>query len=200
MDGKSAKLIFCLLLLFVAPQAAHSAVIELSGTGSYSKSTFADGFTGYVSKERRYSASIEFKFSAVSGIEFQYMNSTSEVSYQTNVGTIIKYYTPINIGYKDEVYSVNWVQNLVPSKWMIQPYVKVGGGRLVRKYSELYPEFGTGQVIQQNSVTGVAAVGLRIFLTRAFALKGELETYVPNFHYSQWQTNETFSAGLSWLF
>jgi len=203
MDGNTRKYkilyIVVLLLgnLFQFSTTAFSAVIEVSGMMSYGRSRFADG---YNSTQRRYTGSLEFKFTPVSSIQFEYTDSTTKVSYLTNVGTLLTYYTTEAITYDDKIYSANWVQNLVPSKWLVQPYFKIGGGKMTRKYSKEYPQFGLKESVTDNSVTGVAGLGLRIFITRSMALKGEFNTYVPNFHFKSWKENQLFSTGVSWVF
>lgn len=196
MEGKLVRLLTILsLFLFASP--AYSAVIEVSGMVAYAKADFADG---YKSVQRRYTTSLDFKFTAVSALQFEYTDSTTKVSYPTNVGTLLPYFTTEAITYKDKIYSFNWVQNLVSAKWILQPYVVFGGGRMTRKYSKEYPEFGLSEQVTQNVTTGVGGAGLRLFLTRNMAVKGEMKTYVPDFRFSKWKENQLLSVGISWLF
>jgi hypothetical protein len=198
MDGKkirfSAALAAACILL---PGRVSAAVVEISAMLAYSVSDFADG---YKSTQRRYSGSLAFKFTPVSALEFEYMNSATHISYNTTLGNILTVPTREVISYQDEVYSFNWVQNLVPSKWIIQPYVVAGGGRMTRRYTDELPVYGYKQVTTQNVVTGTGGVGLRIFLTRSMAVKAEAKTYVPNFQLSKWKENQMLSVGLSWTF
>jgi len=194
MDGRVFRIF--LLILFL-PITADAAAVEISGMLAYSKADFADG---YKSVQRRYTASIDFKFTSVSALQFEYTDSVTKVSYLTNVGSLLSYYTQEAITYRDKIYSFNWVQNLVPSKWILQPYFLIGGGRLVRRYSKEYPEFGLSTVVTQNKVTGVGGLGLRLFLTKKMAIKSEIKTYVPDFRFSKWKENQMLSVGLSWLF
>lgn len=201
MDGRTPKkskfLSLFIFLTVFGSTSTQAAVVELSGMLSYGRAQFA---TGYNSIQRRYTADIAFKFTSVSSIEFEYTDSDTRVSYPTTVGNLIAQSTTANIRYHDRVYSGNWVQNLVSSKWLIQPYFKIGGGRMVRQYTEALPEFGYSSTTTENTVTGVAGLGIRIFLTKNMALKGEFSTYVPKFHFKSWKENELFSSGLSWLF
>jgi hypothetical protein len=116
------------------------------------------------------------------------------------VGAMLPYYTQEATTYRDKIYSFNWVQNLVSSKWIIQPYVVFGGGKMSRKLIKEYPELGLKDTAEENVVTGTGGVGIRIFLTRNMALKGEFKAYVPKFHFAQWKENQLLSGGLSWLF
>lgn len=200
MDGKAARFSGCALALITslfAAGPASAAVVEISGMAAYSSADLGDGYT---SLQRRYTASIDFKFTAVSALEFEYTDSLTENSFPSDLDGSLT--TPIkeNATYKDRIYSVNWVQNLVSSKWILQPYVIIGGGRLNRRYTVEFPSVGFKQELTQNVVTGTGGAGLRLFLTRSMALKGELKTYVPNFQFAKWKSNEMLSAGLSWTF
>jgi hypothetical protein len=197
MDGRTTRFLLLLLAGFLVSAHAYAAQVELSGMVAYSKSNFNDG---YDSMQRRYTGSISFKFTAVSAIELEYSDSISKTSYLTNVGSQLPYYTRVAYTYRDKVYSVNWVQNLVPSKWIIQPYVLVGYGRMQRKASEAYPEIGYNHSVTQNVGSGTGGGGLRIFLTKNMAIKFEARTYVPNFNFKKWKENQMTSAGISWTF
>ncbi len=195
MEGISRKILLIVGLVFLGAPA-KAAVVELSVMGQWAK-TRVDS---YSFDQRRYSGSLEFKFSQVSGIQVEYTDSHQEAKYRTNVGTLLPYYTDEVITYRDKVYSFNFVQNLVPAKWLIQPYIKFGGGRMDRTYTRSYPEFRLKESVSQRVTTGVGGAGIRIFLFRNLALKGEFNTYVPDFRYSRWKENEVFSTGVSWLF
>lgn len=195
MDGKALRLLLAGFLLIATP--AEAALIELSALFSYGRARYSDG---YSSDQWRYSGSIDFRFTPVSALQFEYINTTTKVSYPVNVGVIIPQNTLQASRYEDKVYSFNWVQNLVPAKWLIQPYIKVGGGRMERVQTIEFPQYGLRQTETLKVVTGVGGVGLRIFLTKSMALKGEFASYVPDFKFKEWRDNQLFSTGLSWLF
>src|SRR5262249_19773142 len=127
-------------------------------------------------------------------------SALTQYAYPSDLGGILK--TPVKeeTTYRDQVYSFNWVQNLVSTKWIIQPYFIIGGGRLQRKYTVELPDIPFTQESTQNVITGTGGFGLRIFLTRSMALKGEVKTYVPNFQFAKWKDDEALSVGLSWTF
>jgi hypothetical protein len=197
MEGKVALLIG-LLSLFGGIES-RAATVELSGLVAFGKADFEDG---YKSDQRRYTGSIDFKFTSVSALQLEYTDSYTEVSYPINLSSmlIIPRKTTQTISYRDKIYSFNWVQNLVPSKWIVQPYFVVGGGKMQRKVDKAIPELGIAESDTQNVTTGTGGVGLRIFLTRSMAVKGEIKTYVPKFQFSKWKENQLLSVGLSWVF
>jgi len=200
MDGISAgslrRLLALVIVWLAAAPCAGAAVVEISAMAAYSSSKFD---TNYTSEMHRYSGTFDLKFTAVSAIEFEYTDETTNYSYPSDLGLLARA-TQEQTSYKDTIYSVNWVQNLVSSKFILQPYFVIGGGRMTRKYTMSLPEFGFGQTTTQNVFTGTGGVGLRLFLTRSMAIKGELKSYVPNFQFSKWKDNQALSLGLSWAF
>lgn len=196
MDGK--KVFLWVLFAIMPGQWAAAATIELSGMVAYGRANFSDG---YNSVQRRYTGSIDFKFTPVSALQFEYTDSTTKISYPVNISSILPYpvYTTEATTYRDKIYSFNWVQNLVPTKWLVQPYVLLGGGKMKRNLLREYPELGIYQTISQSVSTGTAGVGLRIFLTKNMAVKGEAKTYVPKFQFKKYKENQMFSVGVSWL-
>jgi len=196
MDGRTIQacaLFACLLL----PLPASAAVVEISAMVGYNTAQFNDG---YRSVQRRYTGTLGFKFTAVSAIEFEYTDATTIVSYNTQLSNLLARPTRQESTQKDQIYSFNWVQNLVSSKWIIQPYFLLGGGRMTRVYKVGLPEFGFEQVTTQKVTQGTGGVGIRIFLTRSMAIKTELKSYVPNFQFDKWKENQLLSAGVSFAF
>jgi hypothetical protein len=197
MDGKKL-LSLSFAAIFFAAAPAHAAVVELSALYAYSKSQFDE----YKSEQRRYTGSIEFKFTQVSSIQLEYTDSYSENTGLTTIGSMVLERTPLLTTYRDKIYGVNWVQNLVPAKWIVQPYFVVGGGKVFRKASQTRPLVANDPTItdSQNSTTGTLGLGLRIFLLQNMALKTEFKSYVPDFKIKKWKDNQMLSVGLSWLF
>lgn len=196
MDGKKILIASMLALVFGLTEA-KAAVIELSGMLAYGKTDFADG---YKSTQRRYTGSIDFKFTPVSALQFEYTDSRTDVSYPVNIGAYLPYMVVEQSNYKDKIYSFNWVQNLVPSAWIIQPYIVFGGGKMKRTFTRSYPELRLSQTLVQDVTNGTGGVGIRIFFTKRMAIKGEVKTYVPDFRFSKWKENQLFSTGLSLVF
>lgn len=196
MDGKTVRFLG-LFLCLLTPGMAAAATVEISAMLALTKSEFSDG---YKSESRRYTGSIDFKFTAVSAFELEYTDSTTKTSFTTTLGGLLLRPTRQEVTYKDQIYSFNWVQNLVSSKWIIQPYFVIGGGRMVRKVTISLPEVPYSQNTTQNVTQGTGGVGLRIFLTKAMAIKAEARTYVPDFKFDKWKETQMMSVGLSWMF
>jgi hypothetical protein len=198
MDGKKILFFTFFVSLFSEFSPAFAANIELSGMVAYGRSSFSDG---YNSIQRRYTGSIDFKFTPVSALQVEYTDSTTKISFPVRLSNLFlnPSYVTESTTFRDKIYSFNWVQNLVPMKWLIQPYVIFGGGKMQRNLLREYPELGISDTVTQSVANGTAGVGLRIFLTKNMAIKGEAKTYVPKFQFSKYKENQMFSVGVSWL-
>lgn len=174
-------------------------LVEISSMFSYGKSDLGNGA---FSRQNRYSFSVGLRFTQVSAIEVSYLTSRIKNFTPSILETFVAGSVDQTVTYDDQVYSASWVQNFVSSKFMVQPYFKVGAGRFIRKQKVSYTGVlaDDGSEIVQESVTGVAGLGLRIFLLKNMALKGELVSYMPKFRLSTWKDSQLFTAGLSWLF
>ena len=172
-------------------------MVEISGMLAYSTSDFDDG---YHSLQRRYTAQLDFKFTPVSALEFEYTDSITKISYPTTLGGYLLLPTRQATTYKDKIYSFNWVQNIVPSKWILQPYFVIGGGRMTRVVTVELPDIPYRQESSQNVTTGTGGLGVRLFFTRSMAVKAEAKTYVPNFQFAKWKETQMLSVGVSWTF
>src|SRR5688500_13034468 len=147
-----------------ATARAQAAGIEFSLSGGYNRTNYDS--LGYHSS-RRAGGSFGFHFSDISEIEFAYQDVVARTKIDGYEDTTLH----------DRIYSVQLVQGIVGKKAFLQPYIKVGVGQLNRESSGTY-----GSVARPTSkidkVTGVAGFGLRIFITRQFALRGEATSYL----------------------
>lgn len=200
MDGirKSAVALAALFAAFYATPI-HAGVLELSGTVAYGKAQLGPNAS---SRQNRYTGELAWRFTKVSALEFSFSRTRSKMSQTVALNSVLVPTLTQVLTYNDDVYSASWVQNLVPANFIIQPYFKVGGGRMLRKQKAEYSNqtIIQNQEITQRVETGVGGVGCRIFLTKSMALKGELVTYVPKFQFSKWKESQMFSVGLSWIF
>lgn len=191
-------LFVAVLFLFTSTANARPAV-EISSMFSYGKSELGGGaFT----QQTRYSFSFALRFTKVSAIEVSYLRSKTKNFSPDVLDSLVSDVIDQTLTYDDTVYSANWVQNILPSKWILQPYLKVGAGRLIRKQRVDYTGILSGESKEtiQESVTGVVGAGVRLFLLKNMALKGEFISYMPKFRLSTWKDSQLFTAGFSWLF
>ncbi len=180
------RLLLSLGLALSMYSEARAGFFEASIGGSYNRSNY-DG--GSQSSTRRMGGSLGYNFSDASTIEFSY-----QVSEEKNH---LEGYQDAK--YEDQVYSVNWVQNFATKQSTFQPYAKLGVGQLNREATVSLVS-GQSQNTQILSVTAVGGLGLRIYLTKAFALRFEGTSYLLGARIKTWNQNFGITAGGSLFF
>jgi hypothetical protein len=178
-----------LLFLFLMPfqAVAEGGVFEISGGISYSRSNYTNGNYSW---SKRIGASFGYHLSQFSEIElaFQDVYSVTAISGFENTT------------FHDQVYSLNWVQSILPKTFAVQPYLKLGVGQLNREASGTYGMGLASPPAIVDSVTVIIGAGLRIYLTRTFAIRAEASSYLTGGSISTWKDNVATTIGLSYLF
>lgn len=161
-------------------------VFEFSLGFSYSKSNYTDDNYSW---NRRYGASIGYHFSERSGVEFSFQDSL-ERTYIANYQ---------DTTFKDQIYGLSWIQAVTGRSAPLQPYFKLGVGQLNRDASGSYAN-GAAPAARVDSLTGILGLGLRVYLSRGFALRGEITTYLQGARIATWKDNLSATAGISIYF
>ncbi len=184
---KNLLFIFLSILCFgLTSQVASAGQWESSIGFNYTKSQYPNDSYSF---ERRYGFSFGYGFSDSSTVEFSYQKS-----FTRNHITGFEDST-----FEDTVLSVNWLQYIFGKQYVFQPYFKIGVGQLNRDASSTN---GSGQVqeFKQDSVTGVIGVGFRYYLTKTFAIRTELTSYLSGGHLGSYKDNIAASFGISMVF
>jgi hypothetical protein len=174
--------VLCLIAACLLPRSA-AAGFEVSLGFSFNKSNYADlGYTW----SRRWGATFGYHFSDTSEIEVGFQDITDRAKIVDFQDTT----------FHDQIYSLNWVQSLVGRSWAVQPYFKIGVGQLNREASGEYASGGSPP-LRVDSVTGILGGGLRIYLTRAFAIRTEVTSYLTGGSIRTWRDNLGVTIGTS---
>ncbi len=188
----SLRFYFFISSLFLATLGVSTAAQAVGGGGDYDISTgLSFNRVQYAANSyswtRRWGGSVGINFSASSGIELSLQDLTER--------TYIPGYEDTT--FHDQVMSVNWVQQLIGRGHALQPYVKVGVGQLNREGSGTYAN-GTGPGAS-GSLTAVTGLGMRVYLTRSFAIRTEATSYLTGGNIQTWRDNVgvTFGTSLS---
>lgn len=178
--------LFSVLLCLISTEVQAVGLWEMSLGFSYSRKNYS---ASDYNSTRRWGASIGYMFMNRSEIEFAYQNVVDR--------RFIKDYED-TVSY-DQVYSVNWVQNIFGKEAPVQPYFKVGVGQINRKNTGTYAN-GYVPPREIDVVTVVLGTGLRIFLTRSLAIRGEATSYLTGGNISTWKDNVSTTIGASLYF
>lgn len=185
---RMARLIFFLMVLVLVQLHALQACadnFELSMGFSFNRTNYSEGNFSWV---RRWGGTLGYKFNSVSGLEFgaqDVVDRTKIVGYEDTV-------------FHDEVYSLNWVQNLFTFAWL-QPYFKVGAGQLNREATGEYAN-GASPNPRTDSLTVVLGLGSRLYLSRSFAIRVEATSYLTGGSIRTYSDNVGFTVGGSVAF
>jgi len=179
-------LVFFVCLLAFTPKQAAAGAVEFSFGFSFNKSNYSGSSYSWT---RRWGTSIGYYFGPTSQIELAYQDVTDRskiVGYEDTT-------------FHDKIYSVNLVQELMPKKFPVQPYVKAGVGQLNRSATGMYA-WGASPPLKVDSITGVLGAGLRIYITRTFGIRSEATTYLAGGAINKWKDNVGFTVGASFFF
>lgn len=187
MTRMIARLTFFFIAAFAATPSIHARaeLFELSSGFSFNRTNYSPGNFSWT---RRLGGSLAFKFSPLSSIEF----AMQDVYDRTRI-----------LGFEDtffhdEIYSVNWVQNLFTFA-SIQPYFKVGAGQLNREAGGSYAN-GASPNPRTDSITAVIGAGARVYVTRGFGIRIEAMSYLTGGSIATYKDNVGFTIGASVAF
>lgn len=166
--------------------AAQAGLWEISTGVSYRKSNYdAVSF----STTRTWGFSVSYRLYSLSNVEFSFENVVS----RTKLGSVQ------DTQNKDQVYSANWVQSIMPKTSPIQPFVKLGVGQLNRKVTG-HTNGIPPSVDEVNRLTVVLGVGLRIFMTQRFAIRMDGTSYLDGGDFGTLGDNFALKFGTSFFF
>ena len=184
---KSALFFVLSLFFLIAQPSAWSGQIEISAGGSYNRSQYADADYSWT---RRYGGTVGYGFfSDMAQIEFGFQDTLDRTHITNYEDTTIH----------DRVYSLTYLQNFLSKNSFFQPFGKIGIGQLNRNASGTYAG-GTAPPSVVDSVTGVLGAGLRLYLLKNFAIRGEATSYLQGGRINQWKNNISSTLGVSYYF
>lgn len=181
-------LVGCALLWLVHPKQAAAGYFEISAGASFNRSNYGEGSYEW---NRRWSGSFGYHFTQRSEVELSFSDSVTRTNIPGYQNTTLH----------DQTYSAAWIQSLLGSAALVDPYLKAGIGQLNRVASGTYDSYGGAAADSQTgSLTQILGVGVRIGLTKRFGIRGEANTYITGFRLSTWQDNVYLTTGLSFYF
>lgn len=181
-DGLKRWVGIAVLALGLSGQA-HAGGFEISLGGSFSKSTYTAGNYAWT---RRLGGSIGYEFMDRSEIEYAFQDIVSR--------TLIQDYEDTT--FHDQIFSLSWIQYLLGRNAPVQPYVKAGIGQLNREATGQYAG-GASPARRVDAVTGVIGGGVRIYVTRTFAIRVEASSYLEGGQIATWRDNSAVTVGAS---
>lgn len=185
MLRQTGKWVIVLAMGCMVAATARAEGIEISSGFSFTRTNYGSDGGENFSWVRRYGATVGYKFSLLSSIEFSIQESVDRTKILGYEDTI----------FTDRVYSLNWIQNLFTLA-AIQPYFKIGAGQLNREASGSYAN-GASPNPQTDSLTAVIGLGTRIYVTRNFAVRTEVTSYLTGGSIRTYKDNVGMTIGAS---
>lgn len=178
--------LLCFVILAAEARADNASPFEFSLGLSYNRSKYSgESYTW----TRRWGLSAGFHVTSLTEIEFSLQDSVERnhiVNYEDTT-------------YHDRIYSLSLVQNLLSRNFPVQPYFKVGIGQLNRDADGTYAG-GARPTSRVDSLTGVLGLGLRLYLTPRFAIRGEATSYLTGGNIATYKDNIASTLGVSYFF
>jgi hypothetical protein len=165
---------------------AYAGYFEISGGAFYTKSTYTDSDYNWT---RRYGANAGYHLTDTTEIEFTFQDVTDR--------TVLTGYEDTT--FHDQIYGITWNQAIFGKGVAVQPYFKVGIGELNRTATGSYTG-GAAPPSELDEVTAIIGVGIRIYLTKAFGLRGEAISYLDEGRISTYKDNVSTTVGVSFYF
>lgn len=169
-------------MMILPLESALAENFEVSAGFSFNRINYSEGNYSWT---RRYGGTFGYRLSLLSSIEFsfqQVVDRTKIVGFEDTEFT-------------DDIYSINWIQNLFTLA-AIQPYFKVGAGQLNRLATGTYAN-GSSPNPQTDSLTAVLGLGTRIYVTRTFAIRAEVTSYLTGGSIRTYKDNVGMTLGAS---
>lgn len=165
---------------------SRAGTYEFSLGASYHKSTYSGGSFSSV---RTLGGNVGYYFFNQSSLELSYQEMTNRDEF---VGVQ-------SSSYYDRILSLNWVQNFASRQSMFQPYLKGGVGQLNRD-AKIVDALNRTQRAETNTVTAVGGAGFRLYLTKDFAIRCEINSYLSGARIKTWNQNYAWTIGVSYLY
>jgi hypothetical protein len=174
------------LLLVLYPAASRAGYTEVSLGVSYNRSNYNSDSYHW---NRRIGLSAGYHLTEVSEIELSFQDSIDRTKIIGYEDTTIH----------DQIYSLTWIQSLMGKDSGYQPFIKGGVGQLNRDATGVYAG-GSSPPKRVDALTAVMGAGIKVFITRKFAVRAEFTSYLQGGSIRKVRDNISATGGISWFF
>lgn len=165
--------------------------VELGTTANYRKSTIdADNFQESIS----YTGSISYYFLESSALEVSYTSGYSQIVVTPSGSN--KTITETEFA----LIGLDLVLSMGSKKDPFQPYMKIGGAHISKKFFREVPGFGKQKIGEQKGTVPSAGIGLKLRLTNTFSIKVGVDAWTSPLDEEPVTVDYAGRAGLSWFF
>jgi len=179
------KILNYTVITLILSSNLYAGYFEVSAGGSYSnyKNSAVSS-----TKTQSINASFAYRFVSASAIELSYYN-TKQIATAPYSSTYSKM----------DVASASLLIYIFGTKYTIQPYVKAGGGYMIRNNTYNTDGFES-LTLRDDSFSANIGGGIKYYFTGNLALQGSATAYVTDFDMSSPYIHQAYSVGVTVLF
>lgn len=181
------------ILLILSAPPAWAGFIELGASANYKFSSFDENNTAQTIS---YTGSIAYYFWEQCALEVSYTSGYSKQVSQASINDD-KYVIEDNF----DMGSLDLVLSLAGKEAALQPYIKLGGGYMVK---ERFIKVNNGPKLSASEVEGLvpsAGIGIKFALTNTFSIKVGVDAWSsPLDNNDKRAIDYSGRAGVSWMF
>lgn len=186
--------IFALLaLLILATPKAFAGFIELGASANYRSSGYDKN--NYI-QSLTYTASFSYYFWEMCAWELNYTTGYSKQSTKGSLVTDAVTTVEDNI----EMSSMDLVLSFASRQDPIRPYIKFGGGYLVKERFRQVEGFSKDKISTQKGIVPSGGLGIAVNLTKEFSIKLGVDAWTSPMNQDPVIVDYAGRAGISWIF
>lgn len=182
-----------LLLACVAPRPARAGFFELGASANYRATNY--DHHNYV-QGTSYTASLSYYFYAMCAVELNYTNGYSkQVSQGPSITDTLTKIEDISV-----FTSADLVLSLAAREDFLRPFVKLGGGYLIKDRYRRIDFDAKERLSRQEGLVPSGGVGLAIGLTQNLNLKLGVDAWTSPLNFKPRVVDYAGRAGAAWIF
>lgn len=174
--------IFLILAAIFSNELALAGWFEYNFGFSYSRRNYQDAGYGM---SRIFSTGLSYNFLEVSGVEIGYQDILERTKVEGQ-----------NIQTRDQIYSINWIQHILPRRFPVLPYVKLGFGQI----NKVITDMDTKDRLLIDWITVLLAAGVKVKILQRIAINVSVASYLEEAKIETYKDNIFFQAGFSIYF
>lgn len=180
------------LYLFFAPYLASAGIIEIGASANYRMSRYND--SNYV-QSLTYTGSFSYYFWEMCAWELNY---TTGLSTQVTKGSATDKQTKIQDNI--DLASLDLVLSFAGRQDPFRPYVKLGGGYLVKERFRQIDEDAKEKISKQQGTVPSGGAGFAVNLTKEFGFKVGIDAWTSPLNEKPVVVDYAGRAGVTWTF
>jgi outer membrane protein W len=180
-------------LIFLSAPAAHAGFIELGGSANYRSSAYDSD--NYI-QSLTYTASFSYYFWEMCAWELNYTTGYAKQATKANDPLAPRTTVEDNI----EMFSMDLVLSFAGRQDPIRPYIKMGGGYLMKERFRQVEGFDKERIGSQEGIVPSGGLGIAVTFAKSFSIKFGADAWTSPLNSQPVIVDYAGRAGISWMF